>query len=141
MLRDFLKFWNELGELTNKEEIKNLKEQYHRSYLDIGWRSIWGIGVMAWTLQSFILLLSFKLSSMKMIIFPISGIILLIVVDQIIQRNKNLIESIFFYLNIIQGIIITHEGLHYSEYRFHEIWLVYYMSYLLVGVATWFKWK
>ena len=37
--RDFHNFCIELEELTNKQEIKNLRDQYYKSYLEIGWRA------------------------------------------------------------------------------------------------------
>ena len=141
LFRNFYKFWGELHMLTDKEEIKVLKEQYNKVFLEVGWRSIWGFGELVWIFQTFILLFSFDFKYMKLAIFPLSAMSMLLIIDQVIYLNKSRIENMFFCLSLLQGIIITHEGLHYSEYKFHETWLVYYMTYLLTGIATWFRWK
>ena len=117
--------------LTDKEEIKFLKEQYNIVFLEIGWRSIWGFWELIWIFQVFILMFSFDFRYMKLAIFPLSAISVLLFVDQIIQLNKSIIDNMFLCLNLLQGIIITHEGLHYNEYKFHETWLIYYVFLVL----------
>ena len=52
------------------------------------------------------------------------------------QISKSHIETVLFYLTIIEVFIISREGLHYNEYKYHETWLIYYMIYLLTGIAT-----
>ena len=35
IFKDFYQFWVELEDLSNREELVSLKEQYHKSYLEI----------------------------------------------------------------------------------------------------------
>ena len=64
------------------------------------------------------------------------------IADYIISKNTKLIEFIFLFFTILNGIMVTHEGLHYKEYRFHETWLLFFYSmYLIVSIATCFRWK
>ena len=76
-----------------------------------------------------------------MVIFPSVALAVILLVDQAIERNKILIENIFFFYILLIGIIMTHEGLQYDEYKFHETWLVFYSVYLIISIATWFHWK
>ena len=92
--------------LTDKEEIKFLKEQYNIVFLEIGWRSIWGFWELIWIFQVFILMFSFDFRYMKLAIFPLSAISVLLFVDQIIQLNKSIIDNMFLCLNLLQGITV-----------------------------------
>ena len=76
-----------------------------------------------------------------MIIFPSIGLVVILLVDQAIEKNKKLIESIFCIYILLIELIMTHEGLQYEEYRFHETWLIFYSVYLIISIATWFHWK
>ena len=69
------------------------------------------------------------------------ALIIWFIVDKVIERNKDLIEIVLLILWLINGVIITHEGLQYNEYRFHEDWLIFYSVYLITSVAACFHWK
>ena len=74
--------------------------------------------------------------SKQIVIFPSVELVVILLVDQAIERNKILIENIFFFYILLIGVIMTHEGLQYDEYKFHETWLVFYSAYLIISIAT-----
>ena len=128
--------------MTDKKEIQDLKEKYHKAYWEIGWKAFRGLWIVSWILQVlFILIFRAHVTSIEMIIFPSVALVVILLVDQAIERNKILIENIFFFYILLIGIIMTHEGLQYDEYKFHETWLVFYSVYLIISIATWFHWK
>ena len=121
LFRDFHKFWIEFEELTNKQEIKKLRDQYYKSYLEMGWRACWGFGTLACFFHIiFILLFRYISTDRSMIGFPFFALVILLVADQAIQRNRMQIEHIFFFYILFQGIIIAHESYQFNHDRFHE---------------------
>ena len=140
--RSFYTFWRELEELTEMKEIHNLKENYHQSYWEIGWKAFRGLWIISCVLQVlFILLFRAHVTNKEMIVFPSVALVVILLVDQAIERNKSLIENIFLVYILLIGIIMTHEGLQYDKYKFHETWLVFYSVYLIISIATWFHWR
>ena len=140
ILRDFHQFWVELEDLSNREELVSLKEQYHKSYLEIWWRCLQGFGI----LSIIVLILGLSIFNQKdqtAIIFPLIALIIWFIVDQIIENNKKLTEIVIIFFSFINGIIMTHEGLRYNQYRFHEDWLIFYSVFLVTSVAACFHWK
>ena len=124
------------------KELQKLKEFYHAQYLEICWNGILDFSIMMITFQIFVILFIQKDTVEKSaIIFPLSAMIVLVVVNQIFSKNNKLIEYTFFFQIFTIGIIISQEGLQYKEYRFHETWLVFYSMFLIVSIATCFRWK
>ena len=76
-----------------------------------------------------------------MIIFPLIALTVGMITDHIVSKSSNRIEFVFLFFTVLNGMIITHEGLQYTEYRFHETWLLFYSLYLVISIATCFRWK
>ena len=72
---------------------------------------------------------------------PFTAFVVGTIVDYIVSQNNVFIEYAFLFFTLFNGILITHEGLNYKEYRFHETWLVYYSLFLIVSISTCFRWK
>ena len=142
IFRDFYNFWIELEDLSNRKELITIKEKYHKSYLEICWKCQQGFGIFSIiSLILFILIFQDKSKDRTVVVFPLMALIIWLIIDQIIEYNKNLIEIVIFFFFLINGIIFTHEGLQYNEYRFHEDWLIFYTVYLVTSIATCFHWK
>ena len=119
-----------------------LKEHYHALYVETWWISITEFTIMAMIIQAIIILFIQKDTVEKSaIIFPLFGLIIMAVVNQILSKDKMLIEYAFFFLILLGGVIIDYEGLQYKEYRFHESWLIFYSMFLIISIATCFRWK
>ena len=135
-------FGRNLMKCHKSKELQKLKEYYHAQYVETWWIGIFEFGIMVLILQIFMILFIQKDTiENSAIIFPLAIIIVGVVVNQILSKNKNLIEYAFFFQKLIWGIVATYEGLQYKEYRFHETWLVFYSMFLIISIATCFKWK
>ena len=108
----------------------------------MGWRACWGFGTLASCFQIiFILLFRYISTDRSMIVFSFFALVILLIVDQAIQRDRMQIEHIFFFYTLFQEIIIAHERYQFSNDRFHELWMIYYTTFLVVCISTCFKWK
>ena len=67
--------------------------------------------------------------------------LILIVTDLWIQYKNYLIEYVFMGVLIIEGSFILFESTFPAEYRFHEIWLIFYWKFVLISISCWFHWK
>ena len=76
-----------------------------------------------------------------MIVFLFFALVILLIADQAIQRDRMLIEHIFFFYTLFQEIIIAHERYQFINDRFHESWMIYYTTFLVLCISTCFKWK
>ena len=72
---------------------------------------------------------------------PLTTLFWLIVIDLFAQIRFELIEYTFMIILIIEGLYITFEGSFYNEYRFHEIWLMFYWTFIIISISCWFHWK
>ena len=142
LLSEFYSFWKDLDDLSRNKELQKLKEHYQTHYLSICWRGYAQLAIISILLQIlFILLFQNQQSDRSLIIFPLMALFVGMIADHIISKNTKRIEFIFLFFTILNGIMVTHEGLQYKEYRFHETWLLFYSMYLIISIATCFRWK
>ena len=57
------------------------------------------------------------------------------------KNNHKVIEYVFFIFLLFDGIDIAYEGTFFNEYKFYEIWLLYYSIFLIISIASCFQWK
>ena len=111
---------NMIKYVTNKE-LQNLKEYYSSQYLEVWWNGYTEFASLSLILQIMLILFSQANTFNKSaIVIPLVSLTIVLAVNQIVNKYKILIEYIFIFLTFINRIMITHEGLVYKEYRFHE---------------------
>ena len=77
----------------------------------MGWRACLGFGTLECCFQIiFIFLFRYISTDRSMIVFPFFALVILLISDQAIQRNRMLIEHIFFLYTLFQEIIIAHDA-------------------------------
>ena len=128
--------------LQKSKELQKLKEYYHAQYVEIWWTTLVEFAILFGILEVILILYVQKDTAEKSsIIFPLLGMNILLIANQMILKDKKLTEYALLFLISVSGIIITYEGLQYKEYRFHEVWLAFYSVFLVLSIAACFKWK
>ena len=79
--------------------------------------------------------------NVSVVLFPAAGLIGIPIMNKLIEKYDNIIEIAVLAVIVKIGVLITHESLQYSEYKFHEAWLFFYWMYLVMSISTWFYWK
>ena len=62
-------------------------------------------------------------------------------IDVAVQIKNELIEYVFMFILLFEGVYINYEGNNYLEYRFHEPWLLFYSTFLIFSISCCFHWK
>ena len=77
----------------------------------------------------------------RVMFVPLGVLTILIITDLCIQMKNELIEYAFMVILIIEAFYLTYEGSFYSEYKFHEIWLIQYTTFFIISISWCFHWK
>ena len=137
-LSDFYGFWKVLEELSQNDQLKEKRIHYHKSFLSTCWNAFYSFYVVFLIVSIVCWLLNHQFN---VVFAPLTTLFLLIIIDLFAQIRFELIEYTFMIILIIEGLYITFEGSFYNEYRFHEIWLMFYWTFIIISISCWFHWK
>ena len=136
--KSFFEFWRDLEDLSKNDKLREMRNYYHKLFLSICWNtffSFYVIYLLLWSLMGLI-----QQHSNAMLV-PLGVLIILLIIDLCIHIKSKLIEYVFMIILIIEGFYITYESLFYQEYQFHEIWMIFYWTFLLISISCCFHWK
>ena len=132
-----MKFWKELEDLSEKEDLKEMRKYYHLSYLNTCWNAFFSF-YATFLFINFVILfinLDFSKEIPTVTVIPLIAIVILAIIDCLIQLKNELIEYVFMIILSIEAIFITQEGLLYDKYKFHEPWLIFYSTFIIISVS------
>ena len=115
-----------------------MRNHYHKLFLSTCWSTFFSFYVIYLFVITFILMTE-ENSNLKFL--PLWVLIFLIITDLCIQIKNELIEHVFIIILIIEALYITYEGWFYTEYKFHEIWIIFYWTFIIISICCWFHWK
>mmetsp|Transcript_17837 Transcript_17837/g.20595 ORF Transcript_17837/g.20595 Transcript_17837/m.20595 type:complete len:166 (+) Transcript_17837:73-570(+) len=135
-LQSFVKFWKNLEDLTSKPELKQMKEHYHETYLKICWGAFFSFYIF-FMLTVYVCILFIEINEeLKILKYAFPFFIMFIsMMDIVIQRNNKLVEHVLIAYLIVFGIQISNESILFVEYRFYEVWVFFYITFILISIA------
>ena len=137
-LRAFFDFWNEIEDLSQNEKLKDMRNHYHKAFLSACWNTFFNF--YAIFLILIIVMVTIKEHNSKSLV-PFWVLIWLFFINLLLQMKRELIEYVFIIILLIEALFMAYEGSFYKEYKFHEIWLIHYCTYLIISVSWCFHWK
>lgn len=131
-IKSFITFWRQLEELSENEKLKDMRNYYHKFFLNICWNTFFSFYVIYLIFSTILLLMQ---NHPNVALVPVVVLLVLVITDLFIQIKNELIEYVFMFILLVEAFYMMYEGNLYSKYQFHEVWLIFYCTFLIISIS------
>ena len=143
VIMPLIQAYKEIEDTMLSEDMRNIINNYHIEYLKYSWRVFVNLSLSSLSINLLAVFLMADDNPQKnsariivpMLIAAIYGI------KFITSKYVETWKYVFPFFILISGTSMTIENTFFSDFKIHEIWVVFYFLWSLLSISIWFEWK